>query len=97
VTQHAHQHEQVDGASNRGLLFFLKGLVIRFAMAVPVGPAGILCIRETLAEGPSRGLMIGLGAGTADMLCGSVAAFGLTFVADAVESHQFLLRLVRGL
>jgi threonine/homoserine/homoserine lactone efflux protein len=78
-------------------IFFLKGLAIGFAMAIPIGPAGILCIRKTLAEGRPRGIMIGLGAATADMLCGSVAAFGLTFVADAVASHQSLLRAVGGL
>lgn len=77
-------------------VFFLKGLVIGFAMAVPIGPAGILCIRKTLAEGRARGLMVGLGAATADMLCGSVAAFGLAFVADAVENHQFFIRLLGG-
>jgi threonine/homoserine/homoserine lactone efflux protein len=77
-------------------IFFLKGLVIGFAMAVPIGPAGILCIRKTLTEGRSRGLVIGLGAATADMLCGSIAAFGLTFIADMIASHQFWLRLVGG-
>jgi threonine/homoserine/homoserine lactone efflux protein len=77
-------------------VFFLKGLVIGFAMAVPIGPAGILCIRKTLAEGRSYGLMIGLGAATADMLCGSIAAFGLTFVADAIAGQQFALRSVGG-
>jgi len=77
-------------------IVFLKGLVIGFAMAVPIGPAGILCIRKTLAEGRSRGLVIGLGAATADMLCGSIAAFGLTFVLDLIASHQSWLRLVGG-
>lgn len=77
-------------------ILFVKGLIIGFAMAVPIGPAGILCIRKTLAEGRSRGLIIGLGAATADMLCGSIAAFGLTFVLDVIASQQFWLRLVGG-
>jgi threonine/homoserine/homoserine lactone efflux protein len=77
-------------------IVFLKGLIIGFAMAVPIGPAGILCIRKTLAEGRSRGLIIGLGAATADMLCGSIAAFGLTFVLDVIASQQFWLRLFGG-
>lgn len=77
-------------------IFFLKGLIIGFAMAVPVGPAGILCIRKTLAEGQTRGVMIGLGAATADSLYGSIAAFGLTFVSDMIASQQSWLRLVGG-
>ena len=43
-------------------IFLLKGLIIGFAMAVPIGPIGIMCIRKTLAEGHTRGLIIGLGA-----------------------------------
>jgi threonine/homoserine/homoserine lactone efflux protein len=79
-----------------GPIFFLKGLIIGFAMAVPIGPVGILCIRKTLAEGHSRGLIIGLGAATADSLYGGIAAFGLTFVSDVIASESFWLRLVGG-
>ena len=32
------------------LIFFLKGIAIGFAMAVPVGPIGIMCIRKTLTR-----------------------------------------------
>jgi len=77
-------------------IFFLKGLIIGFAMAVPVGPAGIMCIRKTLAEGHARGLIIGLGAATADALYGSIGAFGLTFVSDVIASQHFWLRLLGG-
>jgi threonine/homoserine/homoserine lactone efflux protein len=77
-------------------IFFLKGLIIGFAMAVPVGPIGIMCIRKTLAEGHSRGLIIGLGAATADSLYGSIAAFGLTFVSDVITKQQFWLSLAGG-
>jgi len=77
-------------------IFFLKGLIIGFAMAVPIGPIGVICIHKTLAEGHARGLIIGLGAATADSLYGSIAAFGLTFVSDAIASQQFWVRLVGG-
>lgn len=78
------------------LIFFLKGLIIGFGMAVPIGPIGVLCIRKTLAEGHSRGLIIGLGAATADSIYGSIAAFGLTFVSDVIATEHFWLRLVGG-
>ena len=29
---------------------FMEGVVIGFAVAAPVGPIGVLCIRRTLAE-----------------------------------------------
>jgi threonine/homoserine/homoserine lactone efflux protein len=77
-------------------IYFLKGLIIGFAMAVPIGPIGIMCIRKTLAEGHPRGLIVGLGAATADSLYGSIAAFGLTFVSDVIASQHFWLRLVGG-
>jgi threonine/homoserine/homoserine lactone efflux protein len=77
-------------------IFYLKGLIIGFAMAVPIGPLGVMCVRKTLAEGRSRGLIIGFGAATADALYGSIAAFGLTFVSDAIASERFWLRLVGG-
>jgi threonine/homoserine/homoserine lactone efflux protein len=78
------------------LLFLLKGLIIGFAMAVPIGPVGVLCIRKTLTEGHSRGLIIGLGAATADSLFASIAAFGLTFVSEAIASQHLWVSLVGG-
>lgn len=77
-------------------IFFLKGIAIGFAMAVPVGPIGILCIRKTLTEGRLQGLIIGLGAATADLFYGSVAAFGLTFISDTLINQKFWIRLVGG-
>ena len=77
-------------------IFLLKGLIIGFAMAVPIGPIGIMCIRKTLAEGHSRGLIIGFGAATADSLYGGLAAFGLTFVSDVIAGQHFWLSLAGG-
>lgn len=78
------------------LTILLKGIFIGFAMAVPVGPIGLLCIRKTLTEGRLRGLIIGLGAATADLLYGSVAAFGLTIISDTLVSQRIWIRLVGG-
>jgi threonine/homoserine/homoserine lactone efflux protein len=76
--------------------FFLKGILIGFAMAIPVGPIGIICIRKTLTEGRFPGLMIGLGAATADLFYGSVAAFGLTVISDTLDSQRVWIRLAGG-
>jgi len=77
-----------------GLL--LEGIVIGFAIAAPVGPIGVLCIRRTLAEGRTSGFVSGLGAATADAVYGSVAALGLTFVTNLLVGGESWLRLVGG-
>ncbi len=77
--------------------FLLKGIIIGFSIAAPVGPIGVLCIRRTLAEGRMHGLASGLGAATADALYGCVAGFGLTFISGLFVSQQFWFRLVGGL
>ncbi|MBI3586353.1 MAG: LysE family transporter [Ignavibacteriales bacterium] len=75
---------------------FLKGLIIGFSLAVPIGPIGIMCIRKTLAEGHLSGLVVGAGAATADAIYGCIAAFGLTVVSDLLISQESWLRLVGG-
>jgi threonine/homoserine/homoserine lactone efflux protein len=75
---------------------FLKGIFVGFAMAVPIGPIGIMCIRKTLTEGRLRGLIIGLGAATADLLYGCVAAFGLKLISNTLVSQRIWIRLVGG-
>lgn len=78
--------------------FLLRGLVIGFSIAAPVGPIGVLCIRRTLAEGRLAGLLSGLGAATADAVYGFIAGFGLTYVSDMlVGGYQSWIRLVGGL
>lgn len=77
-------------------VIFFKGLLIGCAMAVPIGPVGVLCVRKTLHEGHSRGFIIGLGAATADFINASVAAFGLTYISDIIASQQLWLRLLGG-
>ena len=46
--------------------FLIKGLVIGLAIAAPVGPIGVLCIRRTLSDGRLVGLFTGMGAAAAD-------------------------------
>lgn len=79
-----------------GFILFVKGALIGFIMAVPLGPIGILCIRKTLAEGRLRGLVVGFGAATADLLYSSVAAFGLTIISDLIISQRIWIRLLGG-
>ena len=75
---------------------FLEGVVIGLAVAAPVGPIGVLCIRRTLAYGHASGFVSGLGAATADAAYGSVAALGLTFVTGLLVDAEAWLRLGGG-
>lgn len=75
----------------------LKGLIIGFSIAAPVGPIGVLCIRRTLAYGQVTGLLSGLGAATADAMYGCVAGFGLTFISAFLLDQQSWLALLGGL
>jgi threonine/homoserine/homoserine lactone efflux protein len=76
--------------------FLMRGFIIGFSIAAPVGPIGVLCMRRTLAEGRASGLVSGLGAATADAIYGSVAGFGLTFISNFLVSQQLWLHLVGG-
>jgi threonine/homoserine/homoserine lactone efflux protein len=75
---------------------FLRGIVIGLSIAAPVGPIGVLCIRRTLAQGRSYGLVSGLGAATADAVYGCIAGFGLTLMSSFLVERQLWLRLIGG-
>ncbi|MGD8243622.1 MAG: LysE family transporter [Anaerolineae bacterium] len=75
----------------------LRGIIIGFSIAAPVGPIGVLCIKRTLTEGHAAGFITGLGAATADAVYGSVAGFGLTFISGLLVDHRLWIRLVGGL
>jgi threonine/homoserine/homoserine lactone efflux protein len=76
---------------------FIKGFIIGFSIAAPVGPIGILCIQRTLSGGNLQGLVSGLGAATADALYGFIAAFGLTFISNFLVDQSIWFRLIGGL
>jgi predicted secreted hydrolase len=75
----------------------LRGFLIGISIAAPVGPIGVLCIRRTLAYGLLVGFISGLGAAAADALYGSIAGFGLAFLAGFLVEQQIWLRLVGGI
>ncbi len=74
----------------------IKGIILGFSIAAPVGPIGVLCIRRTLASGRAVGLVTGLGAASADAVYGAIAGFGLTYIAHFLVSQEAGLRWVGG-
>ena len=77
--------------------YLLRGLVLGFSIAAPVGPIGVLCIRRTLADGAGIGLATGLGAAAADGIYGLIAALGLTAITRALVDAQTWIRLAGGI
>ena len=79
------------------LYLILRGFIIGVSIAAPVGPIGVLCIRRTLSDGRLTGLLSGLGAATADMIYGAIAAFGLSVIMDVLIGQRVWLQLLGGL
>jgi threonine/homoserine/homoserine lactone efflux protein len=74
--------------------FLLKGIVIGFSIAAPVGPIGVLCIRRSLVDGRAVGFATGLGAATADAAYGCIAGFGLTAISTFLVEQRFWLGII---
>ncbi len=67
---------------NELVILFAKSVGIGVAIAAPVGPVGVLCMRRAVSSGRLSAITTGLGAATADAVYASITAFGLTAVAD---------------
>jgi threonine/homoserine/homoserine lactone efflux protein len=76
---------------------FLKGVIIGFVIAVPVGPTGLLCINRALYGGAAYGLLSWLGVATGDALAGAIAALGLTLVSNVFFDQHGWLHVLVGL
>lgn len=69
----------------------LKTILIGFAVAAPVGPISVLAIRRALTVSLRAGLLTGFGCAAADACLAAIPAFGLTLVADWLNTHRVLL------
>lgn len=76
---------------------YLRCVGIGFAIAAPIGPVGLLCIRKALADGRGAAWMAGLGAALADTLFGAVVGLGLGAVSHFLTGHAGILKLAGGL
>jgi threonine/homoserine/homoserine lactone efflux protein len=75
---------------------WLRGFAIGLAIAAPVGPIGVLCMRRTLLSGSLAGFVTGLGAAAADATYGALGAFG-TALAAALVGQQAWIATIGGL
>ena len=74
----------------------LKGLIVGFCLAAPVGPIAALCVQRTISRRWVSGLVSGLGAAVADAFYGAVAAFGATIVSEFLIAERAWMQRVGG-
>ena len=75
----------------------LPGVAVGFSIAVPVGPIALLCLRRSLTDGRLVGFVSGLGAATADALCGAVAVLTWSALLAVIERHRMVLEAGGGI
>lgn len=76
---------------------YLKAAGFGLAVAAPVGPMSLLCMRRTLTRSWRHGLATGLGIAVGDATFAAVAALGLAGVSAFMLAHQKPLHLAAGL
>ena len=74
----------------------LRGIVMGFALGIPVGPICLLCIHRALANGWLTAFLSTLGAVVADCILGAAVGLGSSVIAPWVEHEQTPLRVVGG-
>ncbi len=75
---------------------FLRGIGIGVAVAAPVGPMSVLCMRRTLTGGYAFGLGTGIGIAAGDAAYALVAALGLSGVMRFMLAHERPLHALAG-
>jgi threonine/homoserine/homoserine lactone efflux protein len=75
----------------------LKGCIIGFPTAMPIGSIGVLCIRRTLASGFLCGVISGLGNATIDALYSAIASLSIVAIQQFLLHHQKPFQILSGL
>lgn len=80
-------------------LFFLvlKAMIFGVAVAAPVGPMNILCMRRTLCQGWRYGLATAGGIALSDAIYSSIAALGLTGISRFILAHEASFNMGAGI
>ncbi len=68
-------------------------MAIGTLISAPMGPIGMLIIQRTLSKGRWPAFFTGIGAALSDLLYCLLAGFGLSFITDIIERHQFALQI----
>lgn len=80
------------------MLIFLKSVGFGLAVAAPVGPMSLICMRRTLAHGRHWGFATGAGIALADTTYALAAALGLAgLLTGFLHSHEAAIQAVAGI
>ncbi len=81
------------------MLFFTlaKAWMIGMAIAAPVGPIGMICIRKTLELGIQGAIAVGIGAALADSVYGFIAALGVTAISHFLLEKVAIIKVTGGI
>ena len=77
-------------------LLIVSGVVMGLIAAVPIGPVSLICIRRSFTFGPVNGFVSGLGAALGDGVFAAITFFGLTWIAQLIQSYDSLIEIVGG-
>ena len=80
-----------------GAALFLRAAGFGIAVAAPVGPMSLLCMRRSLIQGARYGVATGFGIAVGDGVYALVAALGLAGVSRFMLAHERPLHLAAGL
>ena len=78
------------------ILIFLKGAIIGFVIAAPVGAIGVLCIQRSFQHGFEAGFTTGIGAALADTVYGAIAAFSITGILHFLMDNRNYIKFFGG-
>jgi threonine/homoserine/homoserine lactone efflux protein len=78
------------------IILIVSGVIMGLIAAVPIGPVNLICIRRSFAFGPVNGFVSGLGAALGDGVFAAITFFGLTWIAQLIQSYDLIIELVGG-
>lgn len=72
---------------------FMQGVKIGLAVAIPVGPICLLCIKKSLSDTFAVGIALALGVATADMFYAILGAFGVSTIGNLLTHYKSIIEL----
>lgn len=78
------------------IALIVKGFLVGFSVAAPIGPIAILCIRQTLGYGFWGGIMTGLGATVADAIYTAATCSASKIILPWIELYNKWFNLMGG-
>ena len=74
------------------MVSILKGFILGFSLAAPVGAIGLLIINRTIRKGRLYGFISGLGATAADGVYGCVAGFSFSAITNFIIQYSNIIK-----